>query len=111
MLYVYTYIHNGTLSSHQKERNLAICNDVDEARGYHAKGNTERQRHYDFNHMWNLGNKTNELGEGAKKKTKKQILNYRGQTDDCQRGGEGGNGLNGGWWLRRTLVMSTGCCM
>ena len=30
------YIHNGILCSHQKKWNLAICDDVDGTRGYHA---------------------------------------------------------------------------
>ena len=29
--------HSGILLSHQKEQNLAICNDVDGAREYHVK--------------------------------------------------------------------------
>ena len=33
------YIHNGILLSHQKEWNLAICNDIDGARLYYAKWN------------------------------------------------------------------------
>ena len=55
------YIQNGILVSHQKEWNLAICNDVGGARVYYAKWNKsflERQIPYDFTHMWNLRNKT-----------------------------------------------------
>ena len=43
--------------------NLAICNDVDGTRGYYAKWTKpirERQLSYDFTHMWNLRNKTEE---------------------------------------------------
>ena len=55
------YIYNGMLLSHQKEWNLAICNDMVGTRGYYAKRNKsvrERQIPYDFTHMWNLKNKT-----------------------------------------------------
>ena len=55
------YIYNGILLSHQKEWNLAICNDLDGAREYYAKQNTsvrERQIPYDFTNMWNLRNHT-----------------------------------------------------
>ena len=33
------YIYNGILLSHQKEWNLAICNNMDGARVYYAKQN------------------------------------------------------------------------
>ena len=33
------YIYNGILLSQWKEWNLAICNDMDGARGYYAKQN------------------------------------------------------------------------
>ena len=51
------------LLSHQKEWNLAIYNDMDRIGKYHAKGNKsvrERQIPYNFTHMWNLSNKTDE---------------------------------------------------
>ena len=57
------HIHNGILLSHQKEWSLAICNEVEGARVYYAKWNKsvkERQIPYDFTHMWNLENKTDE---------------------------------------------------
>ena len=42
--------------------------------------------------MWNLRNKTS---KGKKERqTKKKILNYRKQTDGCQRGGGGGMDIN-----------------
>jgi len=50
------YIYNGILCSHQKNRNLAICNDVDRTRGYYAKRNKSiRERHvsYDLTDMRN----------------------------------------------------------
>ena len=37
--------------------------------------------------MWNLRNKTNEKREEREKQIKKQTVNYREQTDGCQRGG------------------------
>ena len=70
------YIHRGILLSHQKECNLAIHNDVIGARTYYAKQNksiTERQISYDFIHMWNLRNKTDEhMGRGGEGKKVKQ---------------------------------------
>ena len=57
------YVHNGILLTHQKEWNLAICIDIDEAREYYAKWNKsgrERQTPYDFTHMCYLRNKTDE---------------------------------------------------
>ena len=41
---------------------------------------------YDFTHVWNLRNKTNEQ-RGRKEANQKQTLNYREQTDGYQRGG------------------------
>ena len=62
--YIHTYIHthNGILLSHQKELNIAICNDMVGTRGYYGKWNEsvrERQILYDFNNMWHLRNKAN----------------------------------------------------
>ena len=59
----YIYIYNGILLSHQKQWNLAICSDVDGARMYYAEQNKsvrERQISYDFTHMWNLRNLTDD---------------------------------------------------
>ena len=59
------YIHNGILLSHQKEWNLAICNDMDGTRGNYAKLNKsvrERQILYESTHIWNLRNKTDDIG-------------------------------------------------
>ena len=86
------YIHNGILFSHKKEWNLAIFNDVDEAKVYNAKWNKsvrKRQIPYDFTHMCNLRNKT------KKQRVKKRVnprnrLNYREQTDGYQREVGGG---------------------
>ena len=51
------YIYNGILFSNKKERNLAICENMDGPRGYYAKWNKsdrERQIPYDLTYMWNL---------------------------------------------------------
>jgi len=58
------------LLSHKKEWSLAICKDVDRTRVYYAKWNKsvrEKQTPYDFTHMWNLRNKTNEQREKNKR--------------------------------------------
>ena len=46
---------------------------------------------YDFTLMWNLRNETNEQRR-KKREANQQTLNYREQTDGCQRGGDGGLG-------------------
>ena len=51
------HICNEILLSHEKEQNLAICDNMDGPRGYYAKWNKsdrERQTPYDFTYMWNL---------------------------------------------------------
>ena len=60
MWYTYTMKYYSAI---KKELNLAICNNVDGTRKYYAKPNKSgRERHttYDFIHMWNLRNKTDE---------------------------------------------------
>ena len=57
---VHVCVYNGILLNNQKERNFAICKNMDETRMY-AKQNKsirERQISYDFTHTWNLRNKT-----------------------------------------------------
>ena len=59
------HTHNGVLLSHKEEGNL-FCNDMEGGREYYAKQNKsvrERQIPYDFIHMLNLRNKTNEQRE------------------------------------------------
>ena len=54
---------------------------------YNAKQNKpvrERQIPYEFTHMWNLRNKTNEQ-RGKRDKPKKQTLNCRRQADGYER--------------------------
>ena len=81
------------MESHSAKKtkcNLAICNDMDGARDYYAKRSKsvrERQRPYNFTHMWNLRNKTKKH-RGKKERGKpRNRLNYRKQTDVYQRGG------------------------
>ena len=41
------YIYNGLLLGNPKEWNLAICNNVDGTKGYHAKINeSEKDKHH-----------------------------------------------------------------
>ena len=57
------YIYNGILLGDQKESNLAICNSVDGTSVYYTKTNKsvrESQVSFDFTHMCNLRNKTDE---------------------------------------------------
>ena len=77
--HTHTHTHTGILLSHQKEENLAICNDMDGARVYYAKQNKsvrERQISDDFTHLWNLRNKTDEhRGKEAKLRKKQRRKN------------------------------------
>ena len=64
------YIHCVCILSHQKERNFATCNGMGGTRRHSAKQNKsvrEGQIPYDFTHMWNLRNKTDEHGGGERK--------------------------------------------
>ena len=57
------FIYNRILLSHKKEWNLAICNNMDEPRGFYSKWNksdSERKMPYNFTYMCNLKNKTND---------------------------------------------------
>ena len=50
-------IYNGILLSHKKERNNAICRNMNGPRAYHTKwikSGRERQISYDITYMWNL---------------------------------------------------------
>ena len=78
-------VYNGTLFSHRKEGNPAICNNMDEPGEYYAKwnkSNRERQIPHDFTYMWNLKNKRTSIIK------QKQSHRYREQTGGCQWGGE-----------------------
>ena len=58
------HICNGTLLSHKKEQNNAICSNIDATRDYHtkwSKSERERQTLHDITYMWNLKYGTNEL--------------------------------------------------
>ena len=80
------YLYNGTLLSHKKEWNNAICSNMDGPRDYNAKWSKSyrgRQIQYDLNYMWNLKNYTNELIY------KREIdLQNRKQTENQGRKGE-----------------------
>ena len=60
---------------------------------------SEKDKNHDFTHMWNLRNKTNEQSKKREqeRQTKKQTLNYREQTDSCQRGGWQGD------WVKQVM--------
>lgn len=54
------HIYKELLLSHKKELNIAICNNMDESKGYYANKNSsdrERKMPYDFTYMWYLKNK------------------------------------------------------
>ena len=56
------HLHNGILLSCKEEENFNLCNNIDGTREHYAKWNKpvrERQKAYDFIHMWNLMNKLN----------------------------------------------------
>ena len=58
------HIYNGILFSHTRERNNAICSNMDGPRDYYtkwSKSNRERQILYDITYMCNLKKDTNEL--------------------------------------------------
>ena len=58
------YLYNGTLLSHKKERNNAICSNMDGSRDYNTKWRKsyrERQIQYDLSDIRNLKTYTNEL--------------------------------------------------
>ena len=55
--------------------------------------NQRREMPYDFTHLWNLGNKTNEHREKQKERerqNRKLTLNSREHTEGHQRGGRWG---------------------
>ena len=58
---VFTY--NGILLSLKKDRNNAICNNMDATRDYHtkwSKSDKEREILYDIIYMWNIKYDANE---------------------------------------------------
>ena len=57
------HIYNGTLLSHTKEWNNAICSKMDGPRDYTKWRESERERQMpcDITSMWNLKYDTNEL--------------------------------------------------
>ena len=79
---------------------------MDGTTGYYTKSKLARERQipYDFTHMWNLRNKTDEH-RGEKVRQTKKLLSIMNNWRD----GGWEDGLNGLWVLRKVLVMSTGC--
>ena len=60
MWYIYIHTHNKILLSYKKERNNAICNNMDGPRDDHtkwSKSDRERQISHDITHMLNLTKK------------------------------------------------------
>ena len=56
------HIYCGILLSHKKERNNAICSNMDGPRDCHTEwSKSERDISYDIAYMWNLQKGTNEL--------------------------------------------------
>ena len=53
---------NGILSSHHKERDNAICSNMDRRRDYHTKWSKERRERqiHSITYTWNLKYDTNE---------------------------------------------------
>ena len=54
------HLHNEILLTHKKEENFTLCNSMDGTGELYAKWNKpvrERQKKYDYTHMWNLMNK------------------------------------------------------
>ena len=75
------YIHNGTLLSHIKEPNNAVCSNTDGTRDSHTKrsqSERERQIAYDITYMWTLKYGTNESVY------KMETHRHREQTCGCQ---------------------------
>ena len=51
------HIYNGTLFKHKKEKNNAICSNMDGSRNCHSewsKSDRKRQISYNISDMWNL---------------------------------------------------------
>ena len=63
-IHTHTHTHTGTLLSHNKEWNNAICSITDEPRDHHAKwskSDKESQISYDITYTRNLKNDINEI--------------------------------------------------
>ena len=62
LLCIYIYIYNEVLFSHKKNKNFAICNNIDGLGRHYAKwrkSDRERQILYDITYMRNLKNTAN----------------------------------------------------
>lgn len=104
-VYTHTHTHNG-LFSHEKEWNIAICEDMDGTREYNAKWTSQRQ--ISWFHTYVEFKKQNKWAKGKrqtdKPKNRLLIMEYK----HGYQGGGGGDVLNRWWGLRKALVMSTG---
>ena len=59
-IYANMHMYNRTLLSHEKERNLGFCNNMDRFPGYYAKWNksdSEKQIPHNVSNMCGLKNK------------------------------------------------------
>ena len=68
------HVYSEILLSHKKEKNNAICSNMDWTRGYHTKWSTserERQKPYDITYIQKLNYDTSELSS-KKKQTHRQ---------------------------------------
>ena len=86
------HIHNGTLFSHKKGQNNAICSNMDGMRDSHTKLSKlerERQNPHDIIYMWNL-----KYGTDYSIYKAKTGHGHGEQTCGCQ-GYRGGNGKFG----------------
>lgn len=101
---IHTHTHNG-LFSHEKEWNIAICEDMDGTREYNAKWTSQRQ--ISWFHTYVEFKKQNKWAKGKrqtdKPKNRLLIMEYKHGYQ-----GGGGDVLNRWWGLRKALVMSTG---
>ena len=70
-----THTHNGILLSHKKERNNAICSNMDGPSDYHTRWSKSDKDKYDITYMWNLECNTNELV--YKKKNRLRGVEYK----------------------------------
>ena len=72
-IYIYIYIYIGIFLSHQKEWNLAICNDMDGARMYYLTEISQSEKDkYTISLMWNLRKQQMNVWEGAKKRERER---------------------------------------
>ena len=79
------HIYNGILLSHRKERNNAICSNLDGPRDYHtkwSKSDRERQILYDITYMWILKTNTNESIYKTDSQIENKLMVTKGKAGD-----------------------------